>query len=98
MTRHGPISMKLRKDLTQHEIEALIAEGNEWVRLVPNTRDDSVRHLTPAAVTGSLEIPVGRVRKLAIGPEYVGAFTVGDQLLWGAAEPLRRMLRILQSH
>jgi aspartate-semialdehyde dehydrogenase len=92
------ITMKLRQDLTQPEIESLIAEGNEWVRLIPNTRDESIRKLTPAAVTGTLEIPVGRVRKLAIGPEYVGAFTVGDQLLWGAAEPLRRMLRILLAH
>ena len=92
------ITMKLRQDLTQPEIESLIAEGNEWVRLIPNTRDESIRHLTPAAVTGTLEIPVGRVRKLAMGPEYVGAFTVGDQLLWGAAEPLRRMLRILLAH
>ena len=89
------ITMKLREDLTQPEIEALIAEGNEWVRLIPNTREETLRHLTPAAVTGTLEIPVGRVRKLAMGPGYVGAFTVGDQLLWGAAEPLRRMLRIL---
>src|SRR6185295_10288664 len=92
------ITMKLREDLTQPEIESLIAEGDEWVRLIPNTRDESIRHLTPAAVTGTLEIPVGRVRKLAMGPEYVGAFTVGDQLLWGAAEPLRRMLRILLAH
>ena len=89
------ITIKLREDLTQPEIESLIAEGNEWVRLIPNTRDASIRELTPAAVTGKLEIPVGRVRKLAMGPEYLGAFTVGDQLLWGAAEPLRRMLRIL---
>jgi len=65
------------------------------VRLVPNTRDESIRRLTPAAVTGSLEIPVGRLRKLDLGPGYLGAFTCGDQLLWGAAEPLRRMLRIL---
>jgi aspartate-semialdehyde dehydrogenase len=89
------ITMKLREDLPQAEIEKLIAGANEWVRLVPNTRDESIRRLTPAAVTGKLEIAVGRVRKLALGPGYVGAFTVGDQLLWGAAEPLRRMLRIL---
>jgi aspartate-semialdehyde dehydrogenase len=89
------ITMKLREDLPQAEIETLIAGANEWVRLVPNTRDESIRRLTPAAVTGKLEIAVGRVRKLALGPGYVGAFTVGDQLLWGAAEPLRRMLRIL---
>jgi aspartate-semialdehyde dehydrogenase len=91
------ITMKLTRDLTLREIEALIAGAHEWVRLVPNTRDESLRHLTPTAVTGKLEIPVGRVRKLAMGPHYVGAFTVGDQLLWGAAEPLRRMLRILMS-
>ena len=89
------ITMKLREDLPLQEIDRLIAGANEWVRLVPNTRDESVRRLTPAAVTGKLEIAVGRVRKLALGPGYVGAFTVGDQLLWGAAEPLRRMLRIL---
>ena len=89
------ITMKLREDLPLPEIDRLIAGANEWVRLVPNTRDESVRRLTPAAVTGKLEIAVGRVRKLALGPGYVGAFTVGDQLLWGAAEPLRRMLRIL---
>ena len=89
------ITMKLREDLPQAEIEKLIAGANEWVRLVPNTRDESIRRLTPAAVTGKLEIAVGRVRKLALGPGYVGAFTVGDQLLWGAADPLRRMLRIL---
>ncbi len=91
------ITMKLTEDLPIEEIERLIAGANEWVRLVPNTRDESIRHLTPAAATGKLEIPVGRVRKLAMGGHYVGAFTVGDQLLWGAAEPLRRMLRILQA-
>jgi aspartate-semialdehyde dehydrogenase len=89
------LTIKLRHDLPLPEIEALIANANEWVSLVPNKRDDSVRELTPAAVTGKLAIPIGRVRKLAMGPEYISAFTVGDQLLWGAAEPLRRMLRIL---
>ena len=89
------VTIKLKEDLPLPEIERLIAGANEWVRLVPNTRDESIRRLTPAAVTGKLEIPVGRVRKLALGPGYLGAFTVGDQLLWGAAEPLRRMLRIL---
>ena len=73
----------------------MVAAGNDWVRVVPNTREESIRRLTPAAVTGSLEVPVGRLRKLAMGGEYLGAFTVGDQLLWGAAEPLRRMVRIL---
>ena len=73
----------------------MIAGAHEWVKLVPNTREASMRELTPAAVTGKLAIPIGRMRKLAMGPQYVSAFTVGDQLLWGAAEPLRRMLRIL---
>ena len=73
----------------------MLAGANDWVRVVPNTREESIARLTPAAVTGTLEVPVGRLRKLAMGGEYLGAFTVGDQLLWGAAEPLRRMLRIL---
>jgi aspartate-semialdehyde dehydrogenase len=89
------MTIKLSRDLPLREIERLIADGNEWVRLVPNTREDSIRELTPARVSGTLGIPIGRVRKLAMGGEYVSAFTVGDQLLWGAAEPLRRMLRIL---
>jgi len=89
------MTIKLKRDLPLAEIERLIAGGNEWVRFVPNTRDDSIRELSPARVSGSLDIPVGRVRKLAMGGEYLSAFTVGDQLLWGAAEPLRRMLRIL---
>ena len=89
------LTFKLKKDLPVADIEAMIAADNAWVKLVPNTRDATVQQLTPVAVTGSLDIPVGRVRKLAMGPEYVGAFTIGDQLLWGAAEPLRRMLRIL---
>jgi aspartate-semialdehyde dehydrogenase len=89
------VTVKLRRDVPLATIERTLAEANEWVRLVPNTRDASMRQLTPTAVTGKLDIPVGRVRKLAMGPEYLGAFTVGDQLLWGAAEPLRRMLRIL---
>ena len=73
----------------------MLAENNEWVKVVPNDREISMRELTPAAVTGTLSTPVGRLRKLNMGPEYLSAFTVGDQLLWGAAEPLRRMLRIL---
>ena len=89
------LTIKLKKDVPLADIEAVIAGDNEWVRLIPNERERTVRELTPAAVTGSMHIPVGRVRKLAMGPGYVGAFTVGDQLLWGAAEPLRRMLRIL---
>ena len=77
------------------DIEAMIAADNEWVKVVPNNREATMQDLTPVAVTGTMTIPVGRIRKLAMGPEYVGAFTIGDQLLWGAAEPLRRMLRIL---
>jgi aspartate-semialdehyde dehydrogenase len=77
------------------DVERRLAAAHEWVRVVPNNRDASIRELTPAAVTGKLDIPVGRLRKLAMGPQYLGAFTCGDQLLWGAAEPLRRMLRIL---
>ncbi|MGE5116049.1 MAG: aspartate-semialdehyde dehydrogenase [Betaproteobacteria bacterium] len=86
---------KLKKNVPLADIEQMIAADNEWVRVVPNTREATVRELTPVAVTGTLAIPVGRLRKMAMGPEYLGAFTVGDQLLWGAAEPLRRMLRLL---
>ncbi|NDG39695.1 MAG: aspartate-semialdehyde dehydrogenase [Betaproteobacteria bacterium] len=89
------LTFKLKRDVPLADIEAMIAADNDWVRLVPNNREDTLRDLTPVAVTGTMTIPVGRVRKLAMGPEYVGAFTIGDQLLWGAAEPLRRMLRIL---
>jgi aspartate-semialdehyde dehydrogenase len=89
------LTFKLKKDVPLEDIEQLLASDNAWVKVVPNTREASLRELTPVAVTGTMDIPVGRVRKLAMGPEYVGAFTIGDQLLWGAAEPLRRMLRIL---
>lgn len=89
------LTFKLRKNVPLADVEAMIAADNPWVKVVPNTREDTIRDLTPVAVTGTMTIPVGRIRKLAMGPEYVGAFTVGDQLLWGAAEPLRRMLRIL---
>ena len=89
------LTLKLKRDVPLADIEDLIANDNPWARLVPNTREATVRELTPVAVSGTMTIPVGRLRKLAIGPEYVGAFTIGDQLLWGAAEPLRRMLRIL---
>ena len=92
------VTIKLRRDVPLAEIEGMIAGAHEWVRVVPNTREASMRELTPAAVTGHLEVPIGRLRKLAMGGEYLGAFTVGDQLLWGAAEPLRRMVRILLSH
>ncbi|MFA9285606.1 MULTISPECIES: aspartate-semialdehyde dehydrogenase [unclassified Comamonas] len=89
------LTLKLNKDLPLAEIEALIKGGNDWVKWVPNERAVTVKELTPAAVTGGLEVAVGRVRKLNMGPEYLSAFVIGDQLLWGAAEPLRRMLRIL---
>ncbi len=89
------LTFKLKKDVPVADIEAMIAADNEWVKVVPNTREATLQDLTPVAVTGTMTIPVGRVRKLAMGPEYLGAFTIGDQLLWGAAEPLRRMLRIL---
>src|SRR6187549_561490 len=89
------LTIKLKKDVPLAEIARIIASANEWVRVVPNEREASERELTPAAVTGRLHIPVGRLRKLAMGGEYLSAFTVGDQLLWGAAEPLRRMLHIV---
>jgi len=89
------LTIKLKRDVPLTEIEALIAQANDWVKVVPNERERSEQELTPAAVSGTLTIPVGRLHKLAMGPQYLGAFTVGDQLLWGAAEPLRRMLRIL---
>ena len=89
------LTLKLKKDLPLAEIEALIKSGNPWVKFVANERALTVKELTPAAITGGLEVGVGRVRKLNMGPEYVSAFVIGDQLLWGAAEPLRRMLRIL---
>jgi aspartate-semialdehyde dehydrogenase len=89
------LMFRLRKDVPLADVEAMIAADNAWVKVVPNTREATIRDLTPVAVTGTMTIPVGRLRKMAMGPEYLGAFTVGDQLLWGAAEPLRRMLRIL---
>ena len=89
------LMFKLKKDVPVADIEAMIGADNAWVKVVPNTREATLRDLTPVAVTGTLTIPVGRIRKLAMGPQYIGAFTIGDQLLWGAAEPLRRMLRIL---
>ncbi len=92
------LTFKLKKDVPTADIEAMLAADNPWVRVVPNDRASTMAQLTPVAVTGTLDIPVGRIRKLAMGPEYVGAFTIGDQLLWGAAEPLRRMLRILLQH
>jgi aspartate-semialdehyde dehydrogenase len=92
------LTIKLKKNVPLDEIEGMLAAGNEWVRVVPNQRELSMRELTPAAVTGTLTIAVGRLRKLVMGGEYLSAFTCGDQLLWGAAEPLRRMLRILIEH
>jgi aspartate-semialdehyde dehydrogenase len=89
------LTIKLKRDLPLPEIERLIAGGNPWVRVVPNDRESSIRELSPAAVSGGLNIPIGRLRKLAMGGEYLSAFTVGDQLLWGAAEPLRRTMRFL---
>ena len=89
------LTFKLKKDVPVADIEAMIAGDNAWVKVVPNNREATLTDLTPVAVTGTMTIPVGRIRKLAMGPEYLGAFTIGDQLLWGAAEPLRRMLRVL---
>lgn len=89
------LTIKLNRDVPMDEIHAMLAAHNAWVKVVPNERDRSMRELTPTSVTGTLTVPVGRLRKLNMGKDYLGAFTVGDQLLWGAAEPLRRMLRIL---
>ena len=89
------LTIKLTKDVPLGEINDIIAQNNQWVKVIPNSREESMQELTPAAVTGSLTIPVGRLKKMQMGNEYLSAFTVGDQLLWGAAEPLRRMLRIL---
>jgi len=89
------LTLKLKRDVPLDELETIIRSGNPWVKWVPNERAVTVRELTPASITGTLQVGVGRVRKLNMGPEYVSAFVIGDQLLWGAAEPLRRMLRIL---
>jgi aspartate-semialdehyde dehydrogenase len=89
------LTFKLKKDVPVADVEAMIAADNAWVKVVPNTKEATLQDLTPVAVTGTLTIPVGRIRKMAMGSQYLGAFTIGDQLLWGAAEPLRRMLRIL---
>jgi len=89
------LTIKLRQDVPLTDLEQMIGEANDWVQVVPNEPEPSQRQLTPAAVSGHLHIPVGRLRKLAMGPSYLSAFTVGDQLLWGAAEPLRRMLRLI---
>jgi aspartate-semialdehyde dehydrogenase len=89
------LTIKLKRDLPLAEVESMLASGNPWVNVVPNRRDETLKRLTPVAVTGTLDVPVGRLRKMKMGGEYLSAFTVGDQLLWGAAEPLRRMLGIL---
>ena len=89
------LTIKLKKDVPLDEINDMLAKANDWVKVVPNERSASMQDLTPTAVTGTLTVPVGRLRKMAMGGEYLSAFTVGDQLLWGAAEPLRRVLRII---
>jgi aspartate-semialdehyde dehydrogenase len=92
------LCIKLTKDIPLHDIEQILLNSNPWVRLIPNDKESTVRCLTPTAVSGTLSVPIGRLHKLQLGPEFLGAFTVGDQLLWGAAEPLRRMLGILREH
>jgi len=89
------LTIKLKKDISVEEIEKIIAADNEWVKVIPNNKATTIKELTPAAVTGTLTVPIGRIRKMNLGPEYLTAFTVGDQLLWGAAEPVRRILRII---
>jgi aspartate-semialdehyde dehydrogenase len=89
------LTVKLDKDIPIPDIEEMLATAHDWVKVIPNRREDSLKALTPTAVSGTLHVPIGRLRKLPMGGEYLTAFTVGDQLLWGAAEPLRRMLRIL---
>ncbi|HQJ08623.1 MAG TPA: aspartate-semialdehyde dehydrogenase [Deltaproteobacteria bacterium] len=92
------LTIKLKKDLPVDELASIIARANDWVRVIPNTKEETLKNLTPAAVTGGLEVPVGRIRKLNLGPKYLTCFTVGDQLLWGAAEPIRRIFRIVLEH
>ena len=92
------LTIKLTHDIPLDEITDIIAEANDWVKVIPNTKEDTMKYLTPSAVTGKLSIPVGRIRKLNIGPEYITLYTVGDQLLWGAAEPIRRMFKIAFDH
>ncbi|MEL6113574.1 Asd/ArgC dimerization domain-containing protein, partial [Photobacterium sp. SP02] len=89
------LTLKLKKNVPLDEIEGIIASHNDWVKVIPNERDITMQELTPTKVTGTLSVPVGRLRKLAMGDDFLNAFTVGDQLLWGAAEPLRRTLRII---
>ena len=92
------LTIKLNKDIPLDEISSLIEQDNQWVKLIPNDKESTIQSLTPAAVNGTLTVPVGRLRKMLIGPEYIAAFTVGDQLLWGAAEPVRRILKIIIEH
>ena len=92
------LTLNLKRDVPLAEIEQVIAGANPWVRVVPNDRESSIRELSPAAVSGTMNIAIGRLRKMAMGGEYLSAFTVGDQLLWGAAEPLRRTMRFLLPH
>ena len=92
------LCIKLKKDISIDEIEQILARGNPWVRVIPNNKESTLHCLTPTAVSGTLNVPIGRLHKLTLGPQFLGAFTVGDQLLWGAAEPLRRMLGILRAH
>lgn len=92
------LCIKLKRDVPLAEIEQIIAGANQWVRVIPNNKESTIRCLTPTSVSGTLNVPIGRIHKLKLGPQYLGAFTVGDQLLWGAAEPLRRMLGILRQH
>src|ERR1019366_595214 len=92
------LCIKLTKDVPLKDIEEILAAAHDWVRVIPNDKQSTLRCLTPTAVSGTLNVPIGRLHKLNLGPEFLGAFTVGDQLLWGAAEPLRRMLRILREH
>ena len=89
------LTVKMTKDVPLDEITDMLAKHNKWVKVVPNQRDITIKELTPAAITGTLTVPVGRLRKMNMGPTFLNAFTCGDQLLWGAAEPLRRMLRIV---
>ncbi len=89
------LTIKLNKDIPLNEIEQILANANQWIKVVPNNQEQTIKELTPTAISGTLTVPIGRIRKMNLGPEYLAAFTVGDQLLWGAAEPLRRMLRIL---
>jgi aspartate-semialdehyde dehydrogenase len=91
-------TIKLTRDVPVDELASMIAEAHPWARVVPNTKEATLSELTPAAISGTLDVPVGRLRKMKMGPEYLTAFSVGDQLLWGAAEPLRRTLRILREH